>query len=233
MLHAIPGTGNSAARNIPASQCAYASGGARGLIRGAVSELSIIGWRTHWRAQMLLHQTLGRRWACGTLLSSLISEGLTRCPVNPRLIELLKQERTMAAFPSSKATCQWRCDEGNHFVLKAKRELMIEQMALQHELCRYVGFMPWLYAALCSTWSLGTKKHLVRCGTGLFWGCHILESISPFCFLTKLVYFWWAPIQTGSGARTLSAAGICLARQASSHAIWPKRGFIFRSSMHV
>lgn len=99
---------------------------------------------------MLLHQTLGRHWACGTLLSSLISEGLTCCPVNPRLTELLKKEICLL-FPSSNATCQWGCDEGNHLVLKAKRELMIEQMALQHELCRYVGFMPWLYEALCST----------------------------------------------------------------------------------
>lgn len=99
---------------------------------------------------MLLYQTLGRHWACGTLLSSLVSGGLTCCPVNPRLVELLKEERTMPAFPSSKATCQWRCDEGNHLVLKAKSGLMIEQMALQHELGRYVGFMSWLYEALSS-----------------------------------------------------------------------------------
>lgn len=83
--------------------------------------------------------------------------------------------------------------------------------------------MPWLYEALCSTWSLGTKKHLARCGTALFWDGHIPESISPFCFCTKLVYFWWAPIQTG----------ICLAKQTLSHTIRPKRGFIFRSSMHI
>lgn len=52
---------------------------------------------------MLLHQTLGRHRACGTLLSSLISEGLTCCPVNPRLIELLKKERKKSLlFPVPK-----------------------------------------------------------------------------------------------------------------------------------
>lgn len=189
MLHAISGTMNVVARNILASQCSNSSGGERRLIK-RVSELSVLGWRTHWRVQMLLHQTLGRHRACGTLLSSLLSKGLTYCPVSPRWIELLKKERKTHAFPSSKATCQWRRDEGNPLVPKAKRELITEQMALQHELGRHVGFMPWLYEELGSTWNLGTNKHLARCGASLFWGSHTLESISSFSFLTKQVYFW-------------------------------------------
>lgn len=51
---------------------------------------------------MLLHRTFGRHRACGTLLASLISEGLTYCPVSPKLIiGLLKEERHMD-FPVSK-----------------------------------------------------------------------------------------------------------------------------------